>query len=116
MRCDDVADLLPEAMDGTPLTARARRHVESCLRCQVEVARYRRLRRGLRSLRTELLDPSPGLVADVLAGVAAAGPTADGRPPRPHHAARWVGVGAVTAAGALAIALRAVTDRRVLAG
>ena len=39
VRCDDVALLLPEAVDGdTPVALPVQRHVESCLRCQAELA------------------------------------------------------------------------------
>ena len=39
------------------------RHVESCLRCQAELARYRRMLRALQLLRTQFLEPTPGLLA-----------------------------------------------------
>ncbi len=67
MRCDDVALLLPEAVDGdTPVALPVQRHVESCLRCQAEVARYRRMLRGLQLLRTQYLEPTPGVLSQTL--------------------------------------------------
>lgn len=74
MRCEQVADQLPDAAAGQVLLGGpARAHVESCLRCQAEMVQYRRVLRALRTLRTEILEPAPGQVADVLAAVAAAG-------------------------------------------
>ena len=70
MRCDDVALLLPEAVDGdTPVALPVQRHVESCLRCQAEVARYRRMLRGLQLLRTQYLEPAPGVLSQTLAAI-----------------------------------------------
>ena len=74
MQCDDLRDQLAAVADGTPLDdPRARRHVGSCIRCQAEMAQYRRLLRALRTLRTEVLEPDPGLLPGVLAKVQAAG-------------------------------------------
>ena len=48
MRYDDVADLIPGLVDGTVvLDERTRAFIDSDLRCQAELARYRRLLRGL---------------------------------------------------------------------
>lgn len=70
MRCDDVALLLPEAVDGdTPVALPVQRHVESCLRCQAELARYRRMLRGLQLLRTQYLEPVPGVLSQTLAAI-----------------------------------------------
>lgn len=70
MRCDDVALLLPEAVDGdTPVALPVQRHVESCLRCQAELARYRRMLRGLQLLRTQYLEPAPGVLSQTLAAL-----------------------------------------------
>ena len=71
MQCDDVAELLPAAVDGTVprSTPSVQRHIESCLRCQAELARYRRMLRGLQLLRTRYLEPAPGLLAQTLAAI-----------------------------------------------
>ena len=70
MRCDQVADSLAQAADGSSLLdPPARAHVEQCLRCQAELVQYRKLLRALRDLRTEVLEPSPGLLTDVLAAI-----------------------------------------------
>ena len=74
MQCEDVARVLPAAVDGSAaLDLSMQRHVESCLRCQAELARYRKMLRGLQLLRTRYLEPAPGLVAATLAAIEAAG-------------------------------------------
>jgi hypothetical protein len=68
VRCEEIALLLPAAVDGdAPVALPVQRHVESCLRCQAELARYRRMLRGLQLMRTQFLEPAPGLVAQTLA-------------------------------------------------
>ena len=70
MRCEDLADALASVAEGGELRdRRARKHVEGCLRCQAELAQHRKLLKALRLLRTEVLAPAPGLVAEVLASL-----------------------------------------------
>jgi len=72
-QCEDIAVLLPEAVDAAePVALPMRRHIESCLRCQAELARYRRMLRGLQMLRTQYFEPTPGLLAQTLASITAA--------------------------------------------
>ena len=74
MQCDDVARLLPAAVDGDAAVDHSmQRHIESCLRCQAELARYRKMLRGLQLLRTRYLEPAPGLFAATLAAIEAEG-------------------------------------------
>jgi hypothetical protein len=73
VRCDDLARALSAAGDDEPLQGRARRHVESCLRCQAELVQYRKLIRVLHALRTEVLAPGAGFAADILEGLEEAG-------------------------------------------
>jgi hypothetical protein len=69
-----VAERLADVAEGSVLLdARARHHVETCLRCQAELVQYRKLLRSLHALRTDVLEPSPGLLSDVLANLEAAG-------------------------------------------
>jgi hypothetical protein len=69
-RCEEVTELLPGIIDGTHRAdRRVRRHVESCLRCQAELVQYRKLLRALHTLRTDVLEPSPGLLSSVLANL-----------------------------------------------
>jgi anti-sigma factor RsiW len=73
MRCEDVARLLPETVEGVPVDLAMQTHIESCLRCQAELARYRRMLRALQQLRTRFLEPSPSLLAQTLAALEEAG-------------------------------------------
>ena len=102
MQCDEVAELLTDVAEGGRLDdRRARRHVESCLRCQAEVVQYRKLLRALHTLRTDVLQPAPGLMAEILATIEEAGERHAVRSMlRGRRAAYLVGVGAATAAGA----------------
>ena len=102
IQCEHLSDVLAEAAEGRrllPLDARA--HVDRCLRCQAELVQYRKLLRTLRSLRTEVLEPAPGLLSDILATLEESGE---------RHALRLLlngkraaylgGIAAATAAGA----------------
>jgi hypothetical protein len=80
VRCEDLTELLAEAAElraGRDRAAiadpAARRHVESCLRCQADLVQYRKLLRALHNLRTEVLEPAPGLLPEILAHLEAAG-------------------------------------------
>ena len=73
LTCDEIAGSLADYADGVETApADVRLHVESCIRCQAEMVQYRRLLRGLHSLRTEVLEPAPGHVTSVLANIEAA--------------------------------------------
>jgi hypothetical protein len=74
MRCEDLSPEFGQVVDGTVRLGRnQRRHVERCLRCQAELVQHRKLLRALHSMRTEVLEPAPGLLADILAGLEGAG-------------------------------------------
>ena len=118
MRCDDLADVLAASGGDRELPGReARRHVATCLRCQAEMAHYRRLLRALHTLRTEIIAPPPGLLDDVLAGLEEAGERHALRAVLGGRRAAYVGGIAVTAAagGAAALVLAARGRRRLLA-
>ena len=102
MRCEDVADRLSLVAEGSiRLDGGARRHVESCLRCQAEVVQYRKLLRALHAMRTEVLEPSPGLVSDILAALEEAGEKHAIRSMLSGRRVAYVGgIAAATAAGA----------------
>ena len=73
MICERIADSLPEAVDGTDgLGPAERAHVETCLRCQAELVQYRKLLRAMHTLRTDVVEPAPGVLAELLASVATA--------------------------------------------
>ena len=72
--CTAVAAALPGVVDGSIRLDRSdRRHVEQCLRCQAELAQYRKLLRAMQALRTSTAPVPTGLVTDVLAHLEAAG-------------------------------------------
>ncbi len=114
VRCEDVADALPGAVDASaPLDAAARAHVETCLRCQAELVQYRRLLRALRALRTEVLEPAPGMLAEVLGAVSAAGERHAVRSLLGGRRAAYVGgVAAAATAGAVGALVLAQRNRR----
>ena len=102
MRCDELSHPLAELADGSvELRLPERRHVEQCLRCQAELVQYRKVLRAMRAMRTEVLEPAPGLVADILAHIEEAGErTAIRSILRNHRVAYLGGLAAATAAGA----------------
>jgi anti-sigma factor RsiW len=69
VQCDEVTALLPALVDGEPVEVEVERHLQTCLRCQAELARYRRLLRTLALLRTRYIEPTPGLLGDTLAAL-----------------------------------------------
>lgn len=69
-----VFPLLAGAVDGgTVLSLEEQRHAESCLQCQAELVRYRKMLRALHDLRTSVIRPAPGLLADILDNLAEKG-------------------------------------------
>lgn len=65
---------IPGAVDGTAvLTHLEQQHVEGCDLCQTEILQYRKVLRALHDLRTTVIRPAPGLLADILAGLAEKG-------------------------------------------
>ena len=120
MRCEDVAELLHRVVDsGEPVELDARRHIEGCLRCQAELARYRRMLRGLTLLRTRYLEPAPGLLSETLAALGEAGERRAMHSMLNGKRLAYAGAigGAAVAAGAAATAMIVVRSRRrLLAG
>jgi hypothetical protein len=114
VRCDEIGSLLAGVVDGSSVLDRqSSHHVESCLRCQAELAQYRRLLRSLRSLRDDPIAVPADLASLVLARLdGASSATPWGR------RAAYAGALAATAAGAAgAIVLVASRSRRLrLAG
>jgi hypothetical protein len=117
MRCDDLSAELSAAADGSSLLGgEERAHVESCLRCQAELVQYRKLLRAMHALRTEVLEPAPGFLADLLANVEAAGERRAVRSLiRGHRAAYLGGLAAATAAGAAGAIVFASRARKLRA-
>lgn len=112
MRCEDVELELAEAAGGSDVVDRkVLGHVEHCLRCQAEAVQYRKLLKALRHLRTQVIEPSPGLLAEVLAGIESAGERRAIRSMLTGRRGAYVGSLAVAsaagAAGAVVLAARA---------
>jgi len=114
VRCDEVTELLSDVADGSLVLERsARRHIDRCLRCQAELVQYRKLLRALHALRTEVLEPAPGLLADILATLEEAGERRAVRSMLTGRRAAYVGgIAAAATAGAAGAILIATRGRR----
>ena len=114
MRCDEVTALLPGLVDGEMVTLDVQRHVDSCLRCQAELARYRRLLRTLATLRTRYIEPTPGLLGDTLAALTDAAENSARRTLLSGRTLAYAGAigGGALAAGATAALLIARSRKR----
>jgi len=111
--CDAVADELPLVVDGSrrPSAAMAE-HLNTCLRCQAELAGYRRLLRVLRSLRDEPVSfPPPDLVGEALRALQ------DHISSRPRRTtSTWLVAGGVAGLGLVVLGARAALARGNRAG
>ena len=115
MLCDEVTALLPGMVDGdVDVDPGALEHVETCLRCQAELARYRRLLRTLAMLRSRYADPTPGLLGDTLAALTDAAEEGARRTLLSGRRLAYAGAigGTAVAAGATAALLIARSRRR----
>jgi anti-sigma factor RsiW len=116
MPCDELALRLAASLDDPTVLGRDdHAHLASCLRCQAEVARERRLRRRLAGLREVVLVPPDDLLEQIELALDAD----DERHGRTRRVA-WVGgLAAATAAaagGAIVLAARTRRHRPALAG
>jgi anti-sigma factor RsiW len=103
LTCEEVAAALPGIVDGNEeADRRVQHHVATCLRCQAELVHYRKLLRALRQLRTEYLEPAPGVLSSILANLEEAGERGAIRSLLSGKRAAYIGGMAVaaTAAGA----------------
>ena len=122
VECEDVAEVLAAIADGTDRAdRRTQRHVETCLRCQAELVQYRKLLRVLHQLRTDVLEPAPGVLTGILAGIEEAGEHGAIRSLLSGRRAAYIGGVAVAtaaagAAGAVVLISRAARRRVDLAG
>ena len=114
MRCERVRELLPGLVDGSAVAGRlTRAHLGRCLRCQAELAQYRRVRRAARSLQAERWTGPADLLEAVLAGLERASErTAD----RSRRLAVYLGGVAATAAAAAGAGALVLTRRARHAG
>lgn len=113
MQCDTISFQLAGAADGDiALAPEVERHVTECLRCQAELAQYRKLLRALTTLRGHRLFVDDGLLDEILDAIRPVAPVQ--RLHRISHrsrrAAYLAGAAAAAtaagAAGALVIASR----------
>ncbi|MGH1488256.1 MAG: hypothetical protein ACRBK7_02495 [Acidimicrobiales bacterium] len=75
MLCETVSIQLAEVAEGdAPLALETGRHVDGCLRCQAELAQYRKLLRALTSLREHHLFVDDTLLDEVLEVIRPAAP------------------------------------------
>lgn len=98
------------AGDDAVLSGPARAHVAECLRCQAELANFRRLRRSMRALASAPAHVDFTLEHEILVAL----DDADGRSARrvPGYAAAAVG-GLAAAAGVIALAARGRRNTRL---
>ena len=118
MRYEDVAELIPGLVDGTVrVDDRTLRFIESDLRCQAELARYRKLLRGLGALRSSYLEPAPGTLAQTLNALAVEGERRVARSMLTgrRFAVAGAALGGAAVAGVATAAVLAARSRRRLA-
>jgi hypothetical protein len=100
VRCEALADRLAGAVDDPELLEPEQtRHVAQCLRCQADLAHYRRLRRVMAAMRTERCTVPAELVAEALTCVDEALNRRARHRRTGRRAACLGGLAAVTAAG-----------------
>jgi hypothetical protein len=107
---DQVFTKIPGAADGTAVLSHVeQQHLGICAECKSEVLQYRKVLRALHELRTAVIHPAPGLLADVLGNIAEKGE---------QRAVRSIVTGRrIAYAGGLAVATVAgVTGAVLLAG
>ena len=114
MQYEDVADLLPKIVDNPEIaTADQKKFIESDLRCQAELVQYRKLLKGLHNLRTDVLEPAPGLLSDVLANLERSGEQRAVKAMLNGKKAAYAGgLAAATAAGVVGVVIFANRARR----
>jgi len=114
MLCDEIADELAGVVDGSARLDRPRRrHVEQCLRCQAELAQYRKLLRAMHALRSEVAPAPPGLLGNVMAHLEAAGERQAVRASLTGRKVAYIGgIAAATAAAGAGAAIVLVTRGR----
>lgn len=72
--CASLRAALPEVVDRAAALDRAQiEHLNSCTACSHELLQYRSVLRALHELRTTIVQPAPGLLADILDAVAERG-------------------------------------------
>jgi hypothetical protein len=109
--CRRAVDAIPQIAAGetSELDLATRSHVEECLRCQAEIASYRKMFRSLSSMRDQVIEPPRGSVTALFDAL-------DGAADRAGASARWAVraayVGGFTAAAGAAGVLVWMSRRR----
>jgi hypothetical protein len=107
-----VAGQLPGAVDDPrALDGAQARHVAECLRCQADLAHYRRLRRVMGSMRPDRVAAPSGVVADVVSLIDEAIQRRARHRAVGRRAAYVSGLAAATAAGVGGVLLLATRRR-----
>jgi hypothetical protein len=110
--CRDAVDVIAQIAAGDEDVDELRAgHVGQCLRCQAEVAAYRRILRAMRSMRYDSVPPPAGGMAAVVAALESAhgaGPST-----RAARAVYFGGITVATAAAGAAGVLVWMSRRRV---
>ena len=74
MRCEGISGPMAGVVDDdVQLTSSEQRHVEQCLRCQAELAQYRKLLRAMHGLRRDQFEVPDGLFDDICEHLGSAG-------------------------------------------
>jgi len=98
--CDRLIELMPDLLDDPELlSVEEMDHVAQCLRCQAEMARFRRLRRTLAGLRLRPVPADPGILNGLLEGLDSAAERRERHRIASRRAASIMGLAAATAAG-----------------
>ena len=111
--CVVASEWLPALATGDAEAGpRVERHVTTCLRCQADLARYRRLRRTLRGWSEAGIEPGPEVLPAILASLERAGAGSRRGTAAAGRRTAYVGGVAVATAGAAAGVLVWVNRRR----
>lgn len=116
MLCNTISLELAEVADGrSSLAAESKGHVDHCLRCQAELAQYRKLLRALTALKEDRLVPDDDLLDEIMAAV---GPGASvhrlHRLTHRHKKVAYIGgLAAAGAAGAIVLASRLANKEKL---
>ena len=104
-QCREAVDAIAQIAAGEDdIDPMAAAHVAVCLRCQAEVAAYRRILRTMRAMRHDLLDVPHGNLSELLKALGAVSPSTGGAGEVGNSwAVRAACVGGLTAAGAAGV-------------
>jgi hypothetical protein len=112
--CREAAEAIPQIAAGEEgLDQAASTHVSECLRCQAELAAYKRILRHLHAMRHDGIVPPAGGIAAVLAALEAAAIEQQAVPTWAVRAAYVGGITVATAAAGAAGVLVWMNRRRV---